>query len=726
MTVTTTTEPRDRELRAAAAEVAEVAERVKAIGDRLTATLLDPALTASALRSPVTGLPALRALARALTHARGLGFAFGGGLAGGTASRIAGFLGTDSLAVLIAITSLRLRISAVGERHPALFGDPVTRGLIDAVTRDRDIETARLLRTMLNRRGVSQTLATLAPIAMEVMALKALLDGNPFNDGAAWALVTGRLPDTEPLLGVPTRAITAWDRGEGAAERAEDDPGLGRTGGLLEFLADLAVLGNNGRAVVQQVRGPDGVCRYVVLAPGMQVGRPITPTPQDLVGAWRNTVQGSSPYVGALMRAVADFGVPDGAELTLVGHSEGGAAVMNLAQHPGFCRRYRVRHVLAVGAPVDFKTCADPRTRVASITNQNDLVPALDGLGAGSPFARDPSWYVVDYTDTRRPFPQCHNIRAYLANLRDDLPEARAELTRRLAPFTGRAVRTQVYRLWDRARPPSGFPFLTVPTHPVPTSAGEIPMPVKLLDGAGLVCVFAVPEELVPGGLPGSVVRVGGRALVALSVFEHRDGTLGAFKEISCSVVLHDPWRERPLRVWPDLLARAGGRRSGVYVLERALTSDKAMVVGREVWGLSCSRASVTLRMAGGRAAVAVHPPDRHLQVVPAGSERAKGMLAVLTGTLGPGVPLPHLDSVVYSELAGSTLRSHVEIHGTVRAHPLSALRLRVGGSPHPFAALLRGLRLDGARPLITVGTTACQARLGAGTPIAIPDKELP
>ncbi|WP_327085123.1 hypothetical protein OIE66_22470 [Nonomuraea sp. NBC_01738] len=669
MTVTTTTGARARELKAAAAELVEVAARIKAIGDRACAALLER----DRLRSPRSAVRLLRAV----THPRGLGQAMGGG-------RFGAVLGRDSLAVLLAVTSLRLRISAVDADHPEVFADRETRAFVEAVGSDRDVNAARILRTMFSGRGASAALSALAPIAMEVMAMRALLDENPFNDEAGWALAAGTLPSSEPLLGVTTRAVTSWDRGDGSAERAQHEPGISPVGGPLAFLGNIATLGNDGRILIQEIGG-----RYVVHAPGMATGRPVNDTPQDLVGAWRNTLLGDSPYVGALLKAIDDFGVPEGAEVALVGHSEGGAAVMNLAQDALFCRRHLVTHVLAVGAPVDAKQCADPATWVASVAGKHDIVPTLDGRGAGSCFAHPEGWYVVEYADSSHVFPQCHNIRAYIANLRDDLPEALAELESRLAPYAGAVTRSQVYRVRDWARPPAGFPFLTVASRPAATSAGEVDLPFLQSSARAVVCLFAVDA-----GRLGSLqdVRLGRRALVALTACDHREGSAGPYREVSLSVAVHSPWQAHHLEVWRDLLAPPAHRRAGVEVLERALTSERAEVAGRELWGLpGCVTESLS-------------------------------DVFSLRGRLGPGVPVPVTGTVIYSRLGGVRLRSCLEVSGGARLHPLAAVRLRAGPEPHPLAIRLRALGLDGATPLATLTLPAYRSRLSPPVPLLVHD----
>jgi hypothetical protein len=74
--------------------------------------------------------------------------------------------------------------------------------------------------------------------------------------------------------------------------------------------------------------------------------------------------------------------VPAGAELLLVGHSQGGIAAMNLAGDPalnGPAGRYRITHVVAAGSPIGNKR-PNGRTRVLGVEHQGDLIPELDGI----------------------------------------------------------------------------------------------------------------------------------------------------------------------------------------------------------------------------------------------------------------------------------------------------------------------------------------------------------
>ena len=704
-----------RALRRAAVEIAEIADEIREISVRTTAALTDGAVATATLRAPRTGVLAQRSLVRALTDPSGLGFAPAGGRLGTPAAKLGEMMGKESLAVLVLVTSLRLRIAGLTLAHPELTRDPLLRRLIEAVGSDRDIETVRAVRALFGRRGAAKALSDIAPMFAEITSMKALLDENPLNDAAAWAIATGKAqPGADPVTGLPNSVVAMLDTGEGAARPIElplsEAAEIRTEGSLVAFLQNIRVIGATGRMLIQSVYGPDGETRYVVQAPGMRAGRPRTDSPQDLVGAFRSTLLDDSPYTGAIMRAVEHFGVPEGAEIALIGHSAGGAAVMNVAQNAEFCRRYTVTHLVAVGSPIDFKAPADPGTWVASITNQHDLVPSLDGQGAGTRADPHPGWCVVDYTDATHEFPGCHAIEHYLANLENDLPEAREYIDGRLTAYHGGTTRSQAYRLLDRATPPDGFPFLTVPAHPVTTTQGTVDLPILCHQGSAVVALFtadaAAAERCLTGAFAGRALRIGDRALVAIAGSSHLRTGIGPYNEVGVHVFVHDPWHHRAIRAWAELLGRPDLRRSGSCVIDLPVTSAKADAAGREIWGHPTFVAPAEVNLGRGDLSVTVHDPGR-------GS-----LIMTLAGPLGPGLPGPPLGQVRYSRLGTETLRTLVHARGAVRAHLAARARLTVGASDHPMARRLRDLGLDGARPLAVLQAPAYQARWGAGVPV--------
>ncbi|WP_237103969.1 hypothetical protein [Nonomuraea sp. MG754425] len=708
-------EPDDQDpepLRAAARELVDIAITIHDVAARATSALTDGALLRALPHGLPAAGPAYRALLRATTNSRGLGHALTGGRLATLAAKAAAMMGAESLAVRVLATSLRLRVAAVALSHPELAADPMLTRLIDAAAADRDLEAVRALRALLKDRGAVRALSQLAPVFGEVLALRALLDENPLNDATAWLIATGKgFATADPITGMSNRAIAALDSGEGAARRVEltvaESGLLCRRGSLLGFLGNIAAIGTGGRVLIQSVRGPDGVVRHVVQAPGMRGGRPDLDSPQDLLGAFSSAVLASSPYSRALAKAVADYGLPQGAEVALIGHSAGGAAIMNLAQDPAFCARHTLTHVVAVGAPVDFKRTADPRTWVASVTNQHDLIPTLDGQGAGTVFDLHPGWYVVDYTDPTHLFPLCHSVEHYLANLSDDLPEARAHIDARLTAFRGPVLRSQAYLLSDRPAAPEGFPFLTVPTHPVDGPGRAVELPIRCHDGSALTAYFAADFEaaarLVEGTGLGPAVGVRGRALVAVHAAWNRHTSVGGYREVQAGIVVPGPSRPHPLSVWPDLLRPADRRRSGTLLVGSAVDSALVRALAPRLWG------GQTVMTAA------------HVLLGARSAHVSAGQVLTLRGRLGPGLPVRDPDLVGYTCEAGGALRSCVRTRGQARLHLAPRMRLSVEQHPHHrLAVRLRELGLDGARPLLCLSAGIRQTRRDNAVPVPL------
>ncbi|MFG2359882.1 acetoacetate decarboxylase family protein [Streptomyces sp. NPDC048521] len=697
------------QLRRCARDVVDVAEGIRAVSERARTALFAPPLTASARRRPRTGLAAQWALLRALTNKQGLG---GPGI---TAPRGMGHvlgaagevLGRESLAALVAVTALRIRIAAVLVDHPEFERDPGMRRLMKAVTADKDPEAVRALRALFRDRGAQRALSGLAPLMTELLTVRALLDEDPRNDETGWALAVGREPPADPPHGIGTGHLAGRDKGEGAAvavDLTDQEKQVTATeGSFLGFLRNIEMLSSGGRILVQNVRGPDGVVRYVVQAPGMAPGRPRNDFPQDFVGAWRNLFMTDSPYTRAILLALADHGIPRGADLALIGHGEGGIAVLNLAQDEEFCRAYRVTHVVAVGSPADNNKPADPRTWVAGITNQHDIVAVLDGRGAGSAFDPHPNRYEVQYTGPSHEFPLCHMVHEYIEHLRTVVPEAREAVDEALTPYRGPVVRTQAYRLKNRATPPEGYPFLALPTMSVPTTAGPVDVPVRYYDSSAAHLCYPVDADAARGLLPDvtgmTPSRLGRRALAVLSLYEHRCTTIGPYTEIALSVLVDDLWRPRPYDAVTDLLRRVDLRRTGRYVVSLAVTSEEARVVAQEIWGQPAMRMTAEADLA-----------DRQI----AARSRALGL--VVEGRLGPGVRCPEADWILYGRRGESTVRTLVRAHGRLRLHPGTGVRLRLDTpAAEPLAGQLRRLRIDAVRPLFVLASPQLMVHRSAG-----------
>jgi hypothetical protein len=670
--------------------------------------------TSGVLQELGTGSVRRLAVLRALTREDGLGFAFVGGPVGKVGSAVGDLLGRRSLATALLVASLRLRLTALQLVHPEMTEDPRLARFIEAVHDHHEIEIMRALRKLFADEGAVHAFSSLAPMFSEILCLKALLDRNPFNDTTAWQMATGEAaPTAEPFFGFTVKLMTRRDKGTGAARPIDPEPHeeamLARRGSLVGFVRNIALLGNDGRIVIQTIRSPDGIERHVVQVPGMRPAFRSHGSPASLVGSFRSALEATSAYSGALRSAIAQYGIPDGAEVAMIGHSAGGPASMNLVQDPAFCRRFTVTDAITLGSPVHQKHAADPGTFVALIANQHDIVPTLDGVDAGSCFDLHPDWYIVDYTEATHQFPECHGVEHYLRDLEYLLTEPREYLEARLAPYAGEVVRTQLYQTYEREPRPPGYPFLTVPKSRAAVGPNQVELPLTCARGSGLVAFYHVDADvaasLAKDGSRTAPLVFAGRALMAVLAAEQYEGSLRAHRMLALGVVVDSPWRSGGLP-WTQLLRRADERSVGIRLLSLAVNTEEAAEVYRELWGVPavCAQVKLSMGLLGARAT----------------AESGDGTGIGFGGLLGPGVPGVARDVVLFSRREHSTLRSQIDLRGRMGLHPGAGVRITVSASGDPLAEQLRELGLDRARrPLACMAARGLRARIGAA--VALP-----
>ena len=160
---------------------------------------------------------------------------------------------------------------------------------------------------------------------------------------------------------------------------------------------------------IQTIRGADGQERYIVHVPPTQ-GVPLMPGNPGDVGAWPGVIgawnEQGQPFgwanniyamagrenagANAVKGAMAEAGIPPGADIAFVGHSQGGLVASQLADDPAFNSSsgaegsYNVTDIFTVGSPVQTYTPAQGSTNVLNVhhvaTDEHggDFVPKLD------------------------------------------------------------------------------------------------------------------------------------------------------------------------------------------------------------------------------------------------------------------------------------------------------------------------------------------------------------
>jgi hypothetical protein len=267
---------------------------------------------------------------------------------------------------------------------------------------------------------------------------------------------------TDPILGLPIAALVpAGERDRGSISISSYSPSWGgapatSVSSMLERVGDLERQ-PDATIAVQRVIGTDGVSRYVVVLTGM---RQIAPSadPEDLFGAAAALAGTTTNYARCVAQALHAARVPQGAEVVLVGHSEGGIVAMDLAGDRGFNGgRVRVAQVVAAGAPISSKAVVPGSgTRVLSIENVNDVVTHLDAVDP------PPAHQTVDrltyrFARDERDVVRSHDVLLYArqATILTDSPNPlMIEVRAGLQPFSTGSATTTVYVLHDHPAPP--------------------------------------------------------------------------------------------------------------------------------------------------------------------------------------------------------------------------------------------------------------------------------
>jgi hypothetical protein len=259
----------------------------------------------------------------------------------------------------------------------------------------------------------------------------------------------------DPLFGIPLAGVARLaPDGAGSISISRYSPRWNdeAPGSLAELVARVGDLEAQPQPTlaVQAVTGTDGVRRYVVELPGMR-GVARSQSPQDLAGAVSAMALPSTAYTRCVRRALDSAGVPAGADVALVGHSEGGIVAMDLAGDPTFNgARVRVTQVVAAGSPISSKRVADgTSTRVFSVENLNDVVVHLDAVDSAE-HRQSADWLTYQFADDRHDVVANHQASLYAAKLGElaDSPNPMLRaLNADLDPYLAGPTSTTVFTL---------------------------------------------------------------------------------------------------------------------------------------------------------------------------------------------------------------------------------------------------------------------------------------
>ncbi len=246
--------------------------------------------------------------------------------------------------------------------------------------------------------------------------------------------------------------------------------------------------------------------------------------------------------------------------------------------------------------------------------------------------------------------------------------------------------------------------FFKVTKTTKPTSAGAVDLPILYYDSSAAMLLFLIDYQRALEKLEGtawSPQRIGiNQAAVALAFFEYRDTSIGAYNEVATCVMVGQNQRSPQWRLPCQLLTNSRKRELGFHIIDLPVTTEAARSAGKEIWGFPKFCTQIDFQLESDRFFGATRDPQTN------------DFLMKVEGSIGPTLPLPAMDLVLFSHQANELVKTIVDTKATFKTGLGRGLQLTVGSGDHPMAKNLLDLGLQGARPLLAQATNRFYSRL--------------
>lgn len=136
--------------------------------------------------------------------------------------------------------------------------------------------------------------------------------------------------------------------------------------------------GPDGSVRILTINNANGQRAFVVDIAGTERWWPhATGASRDLTANLALVSHGPTAVAEAVRKAMDAAGIPSGAPVMLIGHSQGGMVGAGLTADPAFMARYNVTHLATYGSPIDYVDIP-PSVQVLPLQHVGDWVPHAD------------------------------------------------------------------------------------------------------------------------------------------------------------------------------------------------------------------------------------------------------------------------------------------------------------------------------------------------------------
>lgn len=252
--------------------------------------------------------------------------------------------------------------------------------------------------------------------------------------------------------------------------------------------------------------------------------------------------------------------------------------------------------------------------------------------------------------------------------------------------------------------------FFQYPRTVIPTSEGDVEMPIMYYDDSVMMALFRVDYERAQALLADQgvqAVRVfGNKALVGLAFYQYRQTSIADYNEVGVAIAVVPNGTVVPRFPLLSMFGPLDKAAVGYCVIDLPVTTHAACAAGREIWGYPKFVTPISFNHARGTFEGTVSDPQTGKELVR------------LSGKPGIGLPAPLLDLVLYSRHNNQLLRTLVNTRGGASACLPGSMRVSVSDSTHPMAQRLKSLGLDKAQPFCVFHSHKLQLRLNTGAAI--------
>jgi len=255
--------------------------------------------------------------------------------------------------------------------------------------------------------------------------------------------------------------------------------------------------------------------------------------------------------------------------------------------------------------------------------------------------------------------------------------------------------------------------FFNVPGIDTRTSVSKVELPM-LFNNTRVrhLNYFIDPKKIVPllegtGLIPCRFFN--GKSIVSMILYNYRDVTIGAYDEVTITILVRPEMLPDPKIYITNLLTKKGEKWNGIgaYVLEMPVTIPQARAAGRELWGFPKFETGIPSRLDGNSFEFGVKDPETDEWIVE------------VKGTHYPGIPMTGFDLVTFSNFRDKIWKTIIDTQVKYKNCPLKDIEVKVGKSEHGMAKNIKALGLDSTKPLFIQSADDFKSRLNHGKAIA-------